>query len=200
MGNVFNIKIDVQKLEAEFRDMNNALKKATVNSLNTVGRKINKEMALDIKQHFNIKARSLKLGKIVRLIRADARKQIPFFTISILKKARGLALYSPRRTKAGIEVEVKKGRRKIVKSSFFITSRKKGKKFVARKGKEGRAVERISRTGKRYKAARSEFLLGPSIAQLYRRRKSLRLIDMVIDRDYKKTLDENFNKQFEKRR
>lgn len=199
MGNVFNIKIDVQKLEAEFRDMNNALKKATVNSLNTVGRKINKEMAADIKLNYNIKARSLKLGKIVRLIRADARKQIPFFTISILKKGRGLALYSPKRTKAGISVKIKKTR-KTVKGSFFITSRSKGKKFVARKGKEGRAVERISRTGKRYKAARSEFLLGPSIAGLYRRRNSLALIDKVIDREYKKILDENFNKQFERRR
>lgn len=200
MGNVFNIKIDVQKLEAEFRDMNNALKRATVNSLNKVGRKVNREIATDIKQNYNIKAKTLKLGKTVRLIRADARKQIPFFTISILKKARGLALYSPRRTKAGIEVEVKKGRRKTVKGSFFITSRKTRKQFVARKGKEGRVVERITKTGRRYKAARSEFLLGPSIAQLYRRRKSLRLIDTVIDRDYKKTLDENFNKQFERKR
>ncbi len=197
MGGVFTLKIDVLKLEDEFRDMNTALKKAVVNSLNIIGRKINKEIATDIKRNYNIKARSLKLGKAVRLIRADARKQIPFFTISILKKGRGLFLYSPKKGKAGVSVKVKKSR-KTVKGSFIIKS-KTGFKRVARKSKKGGTVERVSSTGRRYQAPRSEFLFGPSIATLYRRRKSLKVIDKVINRDYKKTLDENFNKQFEKR-
>ncbi len=197
MGNVFNLKIDVLKLENEFRDMNTALKKAVVNSLNIIGRKGNKEIAKDIKQNYNIKARTLKIGATVRLIRADARKDIPFFNISILKKARGLFLYNPKRTKSGISVKIKKSR-KTVKGSFFIKS-KKGFRFVARKSKKGGTVERISSTGRRYQAPRSEFLFGPSIAVLYRRRKSLQVIDRVINRDYKKTLDTNFNKQFEKR-
>lgn len=198
MTGVFNLKIDVTKLEDEFRDMNTALKKAVVNSLNTVGRKVNKEIATDIKDKYNIKAKSLKLGKTVRLIRADARKEIPFFTISILKKSRGLFLYSPKRTKSGISVKVKKTR-KTVKGSYLITARKNKQKFVARKSKKGGKVERITRTGRRYSAPQSEFLFGPSIASLYRRRKSLKVIDKVINRDYKKTLDEQYNKQFEKR-
>ncbi len=199
MGKVFNLKIDKIELENEFRDMNAALQKAVVGSLNIIGRKINKEIATDIKQNYNIKARSLKIGKIVRLIRADARRQIPFFTISILKKARGLFLYSPIKTKAGISVKIKKIR-KTVKGSYFIIARKDKQKFVARKDKKGGTVERISRTGRRYKAPRSEFLFGPSIASLYRRRKALKVVNRVIKKEYKKTLDVQFNKQFERGR
>ncbi len=198
MTGVYNLKIDVTKLEAEFRDMNKALKKAVVNSLNTVGRKVNKEIATDIKLNYNIKARSLKIGKTVRLKRADARKQIPFFTISILKKGRGLFLYSPKQTQAGISVKIKKGR-KTVKGSYFITSKAKKKRFVARRSRAGGMVERTTSRGRRYMAPRSEFLFGPSIASLYRRRKSLKVIDKVINAEYEKTLDAQFNKQFEGR-
>jgi len=201
---VFSLKVDVNDLTDMFQDMNKALKTAVVNTLNTVGRTINKEIALDIKKKYNIKARSLKLGKIVRLKRADGRKDIPVFTISILKKGRGLALYSPkpsttgRPTGAGVSVKIRRGR-KTVKKSFIIRS-KKGMSFVARKSKKGGFVERVSRTGKRYKAAKSEFLYGPSIASLYRRRAAFRLISKVIKRDYKDKLNVNFNNQFEKKR
>ena len=199
MTKVFNLKIDVTELENEFRDMNTALQKAVVGSLNIIGRKVNKEIATDIKQNYNIKARSLKIGKTVRLIRADARRQIPFFTISILKKGRGLFLYSPIKTKAGISVKIKKTR-KTVKGSYFITTKKSKQKFVVRKDKKGGTVERISRTGRRYKAPRSEFLVGPSIASLYRRRKAFKVINRMIKKEYKKTLDVQFNKQFERKR
>lgn len=195
---VFNIKVDVQDLEDKFRDMNEALKVATVNSLNTVGRMINKEIAKDIKSKYNIKARTLRLGKTVSLRRADKRKLIPFFTISILKKGRGLALYSPKKGKAGVSVKIKRGR-KTVRGSFFIKT-KTGKVFVARKGKRRSFILRTSRTGRRYVARASDFLYGPSIASLYKRRAAFRLIDIVINREYKSKLDENFNKQFERKR
>lgn len=197
-GKVFNLHVNATDLEDEFRDMNKALKTAVVNTLNTVGRAINKEIATDIKSKYNIKARSLKIGKTVRLRRADKRKDIPFFTISILKKGRGLALYSPKKGKAGVGVKIRKSR-KTVKGSFFIKS-KRGKIFVARKSRKGGFVERTSASGKSYLAPRSEFLYGPSIAALYRRRASFKLISKVIKRDYKSKLDDNFNKQFEKRR
>ncbi len=196
---VFNLHVDVNDLEDVFRDMNTALKTAVVNSLNVIGRTINKEIAMDIKEKYNIKTRSLKIGKTVRLRRADKRKTIPTFIISILKKGRGLALYSPKKGQQGVSVKIRRTR-KTVKGSFFIRTKKGRRLFVARKSKEGGFVERVSRTGKRYKAARSEFLYGPSIAALYRRRASFRLISKVIQRDYKDKLDENFNKQFEKKR
>ncbi len=195
---VFNLHVDVNDVTDMFQDMNKALKTAVVLTLNTVGRAINKEIGLDIKSKYNIKARSLKLGKTVRLFRADSRKVIPIFTISVLKKGRGLAVYSPKRGAAGVSVKVTRGR-KTVKGSFFIKS-KKGRTFVARKSRKGGFVQRVSRTGKSYRAARSEFLYGPSIASLYRRRAAFRLISKVIKRDYKKKLDENFNNQFEKKR
>lgn len=198
MTKVFNLKIDKAELEKEFRDMNTALQKATVGSLNIVGRKTNKEIATDIKQNYNIKAKALKIGKTVRLIRADARRQIPFFTIWILKKSRGLSSYNPKQTKTGISVKIKKTR-KTIKGSYFIILRKNKQKLVARKDKKGGTIERISRTGKRYKAPRSEFLFGPSIASLYTRRKSLKIVNRTIRKEYKKTLDVQFNQQFERR-
>lgn len=198
MTKVFNLKIDKAELEKEFRDMNTALQKATVGSLNIVGRKINKEIATDIKQNYNIKAKALKIGKTVRLIRADARRQIPFFTIWILKKSRGLSSYNPKQTKTGISVKIKKTR-KTIKGSYFIILRKNKQKLVARKDKKGGTIERISRTGKRYQAPRSEFLFGPSIASLYTRRKSLKVVNRTIRKEYQKTLDVQFNQQFERR-
>ena len=197
---VFNMNVNVNDLEDMYRDMNTALKTAVVNSLNVLGRTINKEIATDIKQNYNIKARSLRIGKTVRLRRADKRKVIPVFTISILKQGRGLALYSPRKTKAGISVKVKRGK-KTVRRSFFIKN-KTGMRFVARKGSDRnrRFILRTSRTGRKYVARASEFLYGPSIASLYQRRKSSNVIRTVIDRDYKKELDKQFNNQFEKKR
>lgn len=195
---VFRLKVDVNDLEDMFADMNTALKTAVVNTLNKVGRAINKEIAADIKENYNIRARSLKIGKLVRLTRADKRKTVPVFTISILKKGRGLALYSAKKGKAGVSVRIKTGR-KTVKGSFFVKT-KKGMTFVARKGKVRRFVVRTSKTGRRYLGRESDFLFGPSIAALYSRRKSIALIRKVINRDYKKELDVQFNNQFEKKR
>lgn len=195
---VFNLNVDVNDVAKNFADMNDALKTATIQTLNVVGRSINKEIATDIKQEYNIKARSLVIGKTVRLFRANARRKIPTFTISVLKKGRGLALYGARKGKAGVSVKIKKGR-KTVKGSFFIKS-KQGMTFVARKSKKGGFVSRFTSRGTRYKAARSHFLYGPSLAQLYRRKKSFKLIDTVINRDYKDELDKQFNQQFEKKR
>ncbi len=195
---VFNLHVDINDIEGAYADMNSALKSANVNTLNVVGRTSNKEIASDIKANYNIKARTLKLGKTVRLRRADVRKRLPVFTISILKKGRGLALYSPIKTKAGISVRIKKGKQ-TVRRSFFIKN-KQGMRFVVRKSRKGGFVDRVSKSGKRYKAARSKFLYGPSLAALYGRRKSLRIIRNIIERDYKSELDKQFNNQFEKKR
>jgi hypothetical protein len=194
---VFNLSVDVDDLNSAFRDMNKSLQTAVVQTLNVVGRAINKEIATDIKQNYNIKARSLKIGKTVSLRRADARRGIPTFTISILKKPRGLSLYGAKKRKAGVSVKVRKGR-KTVKGAFIVKS--KGKTFVARKGKKRFFILRTSKTGRKYVARGSDWLKGPSIAQLYRRRKSFKLIDKVIKRDYDREMNKQFNQQFEKKR
>ncbi len=195
---VFRLHVSVDDVTATFRDMNRSLKAATVNALNKVGRLINREIATDIKRNYNIKARTLRLGKTVRLRRADKRKEVPVFTISILKKGRGLALYSPIKRKAGVGVRVK-AERKTVKGSFFIKT-KRGMRFVARKSRKGGFVTRVSSSGKKYQAPRSQFLYGPSVAQLYKRRRAFKMIRKVIDREYEKELRIQFNNQFEKRR
>ncbi len=195
---VFNLHVDVNDVESAFADMNSALKTAVVNTLNVVGRASNKAISADIKADYNIKARTLRIGKTVRLRKADARKRVPVFIISILKKGRGLALYSPTRGPGGVSVRIKKGK-KVVRKSFMIRT-KRGMWFVARKSKAGGTVSRVSRSGKRYKAARSQFLYGPSLAALYARRKSLTIIEEVFEKDYKRELDKQFNNQFEKKR
>ena len=202
---VFNLHVNTNGVEGAFADMNSSLKTAAVNTLNVVGRTSNKKIAADIKANYNIKARTLRLGKTVSLRRADVRKRLPVFTISILKKGRGLALYSPipnttgrSRGSGGVSVQIKKGRQTIRRS--FIIKNKRGMPFVVRKSRKGGFVDRVSRSGKRYKAARSEFLYGPSLAALYGRRKSLKIIGKVIDTDYKNELDKQFNNQFEKKR
>lgn len=195
---VFNLHVDISDVEEAFADMNSALKRAAVNTLNVIGRTSNREIAADIKANYNIKARTLKIGKTVSLRRADVRKSLPVFTITIKKKGRGLALYSPIKTAAGVSVRIKKGKQ-TVRRSFFIKN-KQGMRFVVRKDRKGGFVDRVSKSGKRYKAAKSEFLYGPSLASLYGRRKSLKIIRNVIERDYKNELDKQFNNQFEKKR
>jgi hypothetical protein len=193
----FDLHVDVNDLTKLFQDMNVSLKTAVVQTLNIIGRKVNKAIAKDIREKYNIKARSFTIGKTVRLIRADQRKTVPVFTISVLKKGRGLALYSPKRTKAGTSVRIKKGRQTVLRS-FSIFNKQK-MRFVVRKSRKGGFVDRTSRSGKKYKAAKSEFLYGPSLAQLYGRRKSLKIIGDVIDRDYEIELNRLFNNQFEKK-
>lgn len=195
---VYNLHVDSKDLGVVFADLNIALKRATVNSLNKLGREANREIAVDIKKNYNIKARTLKIGKTVKLLRADSRKSNPVFTIRIRKRARGLFLYGASRRKAGVSVKVKRTR-KTIRKAFLIRSRQ-GKMFVARKDKKGGKVQRISKSGTRYMAPRSEFLIGPSLAQLYSRRKSRQIIVILIKGKYKKELADQFNKQFEKRR
>ena len=195
---VFNVHVDSKELGVVFDDLNIALKRATVNSLNKLGREANREIATDIKKTYNIKAATLKIGKTVKLLRADSRKSNPVFTIRIKKRARGLFLYGASKRKKGVSVKVKRTR-KIVRKAFLVRSRQ-NKIFVARKDKKGGKVQRVSTSGTRYMAPRSEFLIGPSLAQLYRRRKVRGIIVRLINVKYKKELSVQFNNQFEKRR
>ncbi len=197
MAKVIDLNVRANDLADVFTDMNKSLKRAVVNSLNVIGRKGNRKIAVDIKANYNIKAKSLKIGNTVKLIRANGRKPVPVFTIRIIKKTRGLFLYSAKKGKGGVSVRVKKTR-KVVKGSYFVRSKRFGKVFVARRGRKGGKVQRVSASGKRYMADRSEWLVGPSIAQLYTRSKSRRILGEVVS-GYEKELSKQFNKQFEKR-
>ena len=190
----FKLIIPRSDLKKVFTGMSNALEKATANSLNVIGRKGNKEIKEDIKSEYNIKSRSIT--RRVSLRRADSRSGAPF-VISVLKKGRGLFLYSAKRTKKGVSVRVKKSR-KMLRSGFIIRVASNNAQFVARKSKKGGTVMRRTRLGTPYKAPRSDFLYGPSVAQLYKRRRSRAVLENVINRDYEKELNKQFNNQFEK--
>jgi hypothetical protein len=197
---VFNLHIDKNEVFKVFANMNDALKNATINSLNKIGRATNKAIATDIKANYNVNAKTLKIGKTVRLILANKFLKRPVFTISILKKSRGLFVYSPLKTKEGISVKVSKNRKTIKRSYILIAKKRGGAKFVVRKDEKGGTVQRTSRSGKTYKAPKSKFLYGPSLAQLYRRKRIKVLIDKEINEKYEAELASQFNKQFEKRK
>jgi hypothetical protein len=193
----FKLAVDLATLDKTFRDMSTAMQKASAQSLNVVGRKANKEIAKDIKKNYNIKAGSI--SRRVSLRTADGRKPNPRFTIFIKKASRGLFLYSARKSKKGVSVRVKRARKKV-RGGFILKSRGDKKEFVARKSRKGGFVDRYTKKGTRYRAAKSEFLYGPSTAMLYKRRKSLYILRAVINKYYQKELDKQFNQQFERRR
>jgi hypothetical protein len=197
---VFNLHIDRNKVSKVFADMNTALQIATINSLNKIGRAANRSIATDIKTNYNITSKTLKIGRTVKLITASKFLNRPVFTISILKKPRGLFVYSPLKTKEGISVKVSKNRKTIRRSYILIAKKRGGKKFVARKDEGGGTVQRTSRSGKSYKAPKSKFLFGPSLAQLYSRKRIRVLINKEINEKYEAELASQFNKQFEKRK
>ena len=202
MSGFFKLTYDVKKLEGEFKAMTTSLQRANVNTLNVVGRMANKAIARHIKSNYNIKQRSLKIGKLVTLKKADVRKGISTFTIFIRRQGRGLFKYGARQTKSGVTVLVRKTR-KPVKGGFISVWRKgQSNRFVFRKGrgKNAGTITRRTKTGKTYTAPKREALHGPMVADLYKSRRARRVLDEVIEKNYQKVLNEKFNDQFEKNR
>ena len=197
------LSFDIRQIESNFADMSDAFRKATAQTLNKVGTKANRNIARNIKDTYNIPARALKIGRLVKLKRADARKKFGgVFTIRIRKQGRGLMKYSPQSSKVGVSVKVKKSRKTLNRA--FITSWRKGgvqgAQFVFRTNKRASKITRYSKKGTPYKAYPRKALFGPSVAGLYRRRKSRRILVETINEEYQKELDKQFNQQFEKKR
>jgi hypothetical protein len=199
MAEFFKLEIDLRELERQFTFLPDVTKKATVNSLNKVGRLANTGAKKDITSNYNIKASSLKIGSVVNLKRADARRGIPVFTIIVRKVARGLLKYGAVQGARGVTVKVRKSP-KTIRSSFISTwKRGQSNKFVfIRDPKLGTVIRK--RKGRQYIAQKRRQLFGPSIAALYNSRRVRREIDSVIDKNYQSLLNEEFNRQFEKKR
>lgn len=202
MAEFVRLDFDVKSVQKTIDALPGIAKKVTAGTLNKVGRKANTAARKFITANYNIKARSLKLGNLVNLRRADARKPNPTFTIFIRKQARGLMKYGAKRLKRGVSVRVTKTRKKI--ASAFISSWRRGgiqqPQFVFVRDKTLGTVTRISRSGKAYKDTKRRSLIGPSIAQLYNSRKVSVVINKTITENYQPVFDEDFKKRLEKRR
>jgi hypothetical protein len=203
MSNEFVVlKFDVRSVQRNIDELPKIARKVTASTLNKVGRKANTAARKFITSNYNIKSRSLKLGNLVSLRRADARKPNPTFTIFIRKQARGLMKYGAKRLSRGVSVRVTKARKKI--GSAFISSWRKGgiqqQQFVFIRDKALGTVTRTSRSGGTYEDTKRKALFGLSVAQLYNSRKVRVIINKAIVDNYQPVFDADFKKRLEKRK
>ena len=196
MAEFFKLNIDARELDREFDSLPLVTQKAVVNTLNKVGRLGNKAIAKFIKDNYNIKSRSLKIGKLVTLKRADVRRSISTFTIFIRKQGRGLFKYGAKQVKGGVRVVIKKTPKTI--RTAFISTWKSGdahKRVFVR----DKSLGTYSKGGGKPRTKRRA-LFGPMIADLYVSIRAGRVLDETVEKNFQPILDEEFNKQFEKRR
>jgi hypothetical protein len=203
MGNEFvRLDFDVKSVQRNIDELPRIARKVTASTLNKVGRKANTAARKFITSNYNIKSRSLKLGNLVSLRRADSRKPNPTFTIFIRKKARGLMKYGAKRLNRGVSVRVTKARKKI--GSAFVSSWRKGgiqqQQFVFIRDKALGTVTRTSRSGGTYEDTKRKALFGPSVAQLYNSRKVRVIINKAIVENYQPVFDADFKKRLDKRK
>lgn len=186
---------EISEINKAFDDVSQSYKKAVSNTVNKVGRQANKAVSQHIKSNYNISAQDLKIGHLVRLTRSDARKDLFLFVITVFQSSRDLIKYGARQLSTGVSVRVKK-RAKMIRGAFISTWRKDGKNnyVFVRDSKRGYYFKGGTKREKR------KTLFGASIADLYRSIKAGKIIDNVLDENFQKVLDEEFNKQFEKRR
>lgn len=200
MAEFLRFDYDVRALDRAFDDLPDVTRKAAVNALNKVGRMANAAVRKFIVSEYNIKSRSLRLGNLVTLRRADARKDRFVFTIFIRRRGRGLMKYGAIQESRGVSVRVKQSR-KTIRHAFLSTWRRgEANRFVFVRDLRRGTVTRATRKGTAYKTAKRRALFGPGIAALYGSRRSKRLIDETIEKNYRRILDEEFKRQFERRR
>jgi hypothetical protein len=204
MAKFVKLNVSNKALDDLFADLPDVTKRATVNTVNKVTRKANKNIKEFVTDIYNIPKRSIKLGGIVSIKRADARKNLATATIFIRRVGRGLFKYAARRTESGVTVKIKNTRKRV--KGGFVSSWYKGgiqqPQFVFRKGRGENAgtITRISKKGTPYKADKREALSGPMIADLYTSRNARKVLDKTIEKEFQPTLDEEFNRQVDRKR
>jgi hypothetical protein len=202
MAEFMKIEINRKEMDRMFADMPKKLKAATANTLNTVARKVNKNVKNNIANVYNVPKSSMRFGDLITIKRANAQANIGKAVIFIRRQGRGLIKYRAVQTKTGLAVAVKK-QRKSIPHGFIAPLRKGGSDkfaFIKATGKLAGKITRVSKTGKSYQAAKRAILWGPQIAQLYTNKRAERVILETIDDEFQKTLDVNWKKQFEKGR
>ena len=194
MADFFKMNVNMVELEREFDILPLVTQKAVVNTTNKVGRLANKNIATFIKSNYNIKARALKIGKLITLKRADVRKGISTFTIIIRQQGRGLFKYGAKQVKGGVRVMVKKSA-KTVRGAFISTWRSGDphqRVFV-----RDRKMGTYSKGGGSPRPKRRA-LFGPMIMDLYTSIRAWKILDETVEKNYQPMLDVEFERQVEK--
>ena len=200
MAEFVKIHFDARSMQKDIEALPKITRTVTVNTRNKVGRKANIAAMKFITSHYNIKARSMKLGVLVSLRRADARKPNPTFTIFIRKQGRGLFKFGAKQLKTGgVSVRVTKTRKKI-KSAFISTWRKgQDHQFVFIRGKSLGTITRTSPTGKKFTSKKRRALFGPNVAQLYGSKRTRDVMNKVIRLNFRPIFDADFKKKLARR-
>lgn len=196
MAEFFELKINERELDREFDILPLITQKAVVATVNKVGRLGNKAIATFIKSNYNIKARSLKIGKLITLKRADVRRGISTFTIIIRKQGRGLFKYGAKQVKGGVRVIVKKSA-KTVRGAFISTWRSGDSH--QRVFTKDRKLGTYSKGGGKPRPKRRA-LFGPMVADLYTSIRAQKVLDETVEKNFQPMLDVEFDRQFERKR
>jgi len=189
--------------------LNKSLKRAIFNTTNVLGRKSNKTVSQDMKKEYNIPARVTKIGE--NIILETARPARPNFKIRVKSAPRGVFKFPHRQTAAGLEVEIRRGKRKLIKGAFIAPLKKgqtgalrlgtfkrrdeKGNVFAFVRSRSRGRIERYTRKGTPYSAERRKIIFGFDIRDVYGSKFGVNRVRKVIEKDYQKTLDEKFIKQ-----
>lgn len=201
MSKFYKISVDANQLYKTFSDLPEVTKKATANTVNIVARKANKNLKAHITETYNVPKSAMKFGKLVSLKRANARTNLGKATIFIKVKGRGLMKYGAKQIGPGVSVRIKKTT-KTIKHAFISPIKKGGPYakfvFIKSRGDKAGKIMRRSKAGTPYEAAKREVMYGPPIADLYTNRGADKILMKTIDDEFQTTLDEQFNKQFEK--
>ncbi len=209
------VKLNVQhrELNRMFDDLPDITKKAVANTLNKVTRKANKSLKEYVTSEYNIpkKSISMKSGGLVSIKRADARHGALVATIFIKRVGRGLFKFDAVQVGSDVRVKIKKSP-KIIKNAFLSVWRQGQKKKwvtvrdeslgIAARPRKGNTRGTLSflTQGGFYKATKRRGLFGPMIADLYTSRRAQGVIDKVFIEEFQPLLDEEFNRQVEKKR
>lgn len=202
MGKMFNVNI-VNRDTFDFLPQN--MKNAVRNSINVIGRSANKKISVDMKQVYNIPSRVTKIGNNIRL--RPARRNEFVFKISIRSSPRGTFKFPHRQTARGVEVEIKRGKRQLIKGAFVAPLRKdqsvgrkgtfrrraeKNNTFVFVRSKSRGHITRFTKKGTPYSAERRRTLVSFDIQNVYNSKFGFGRINKIIKDNFQKTLDQKF--------
>lgn len=200
MLNFFSHNFNAPDLLADFDALPDVLQKAAVNTLNVVGTGGNRAAAKFILKRYEVERSALKLGKHVFIVRANLKSGNTTFEINIRQSRRGLLLYVDSDSRAGVITTVIAGRSKLHKGAFISAWRSFENSWVFQKKNNRKSIVRRTASGSIYMATPRKVLFGPSVMDMYRSRRVIKLIFEYIDRNFEGVLNEKFNDQFEKRR
>jgi hypothetical protein len=206
-GTVLMAKFVLNKIDTDvFPLLNKSLKRAVFNSTNVIGRKANKTVTKDMKLEYNIPTSVTKIGKDIIL--ETARPNKPEFKIRVKSAPRGLFKFPHRQTAAGLEVEVRRNKRKLIRGAFIAPLRKgqtgalrlgtfkrrdeKNNVFAFVRSKSRGRITRYTKKGTPYSAERRRVMFGFNIRDVYGSKFGIKRIEKVIKKDYQNVLDDKF--------